>query len=73
MPAVVTEVKGTQEAAQGMGTDNPNAKYMWVWARMTVSCFASLSQCGAGLAYFSCRLLSVTTGVCAVLSRATSF
>lgn len=30
MPAVVTKVKETQVAAQGMGTDNPNAKYMWV-------------------------------------------
>lgn len=73
MPALVTKVKETQEAAQGIGTDSPNAKYMWVWARMTVICYANLSQCGAGLAYSSCRLLTVVAGICAVLSRAPSF
>lgn len=49
MPAVVTKVKETHEAARGMGTDNPSAKYMWVRARVAVTCCASQTQCGAGL------------------------
>lgn len=34
---------------------------------MTVTCSASVSQCGSGLAHSSCRLQTVTAGVYAVL------
>lgn len=64
---MVTKVKETQAAAQGMGTDNLNAKYVWVSAGVKGTCSASTSQPGAGLAYSSRRLLTCFWHLCCAL------